>query len=291
MFVSCLQPRLRALVLCSAIRTSERRRVLPVLLCQPPQLAHGLSAHLQGQLALALAPSGRSSADERAAGLVQQLLALKPPAENVNAWVHQKGQKIARSLQRDPALARSLAEGHVTLADAMQQLDARTEAGSVLYHAISSHHASLVDRVTERAPAEWRRAVNETASLEAYAAAAAEIGKREWARAGIAWCAQQSADFFRGGGAQRLVQNERCAAARREGGEEAGHEPASAAADTDMMLGVRDGRPIRLLDVGACGDLFAGLDGIAPTPLDLCPQQGASRTLQCDFLSLEVGAP
>ena len=267
-----------------------------MLLCQPPQLAHGLSAHLQGQLALALAPSGRSSADERAAGLVQQLVALKPPAENVNAWVHQKGEKIARSLQRDPELARSLAEGHVTLADAMQQLDARTEAGSVLYHAISSHHASLVDRVTERAPAEWRRACGETASLEAYAAAAAEIGKREWARAGIAWCAQQSADFFRGGGAQRLEQNERRAAARREGGEEAGHEAASAAAveaaaDTDMMLGVHDGRPIRLLDVGACGDLFAGLDGIAPTPLDLCPQQGASRTLQCDFLSLEVGAP
>ena len=76
-----------------------------MLLCQPPQLAHGLSAHLQGQLALALAPSGRSSADERAAGLVQQLVALKPPAENVNAWVHQKGEKIARSLQRDPELA------------------------------------------------------------------------------------------------------------------------------------------------------------------------------------------
>ena len=142
-----------------------------MLLCQPPQLAHGLSAHLQGQLALALAPSGRSSADERAAGLVQQLVALKPPAENVNAWVHQKGEKIARSLQRDPELARSLAEGHVTLADAMQQLDARTEAGSVLYHAISSHHASLVDRVTERAPAEWRWAVGETESLEAYATA------------------------------------------------------------------------------------------------------------------------
>jgi hypothetical protein len=275
MFVSCLQPRLRALVLCSAIRTSERKRVLPVLLCQPPQLAHGLSAHLQGQLALALAPSGRSSADETAAGLVQQLVALKPPAENVNAWVHQKGEKIARSLQRDPELAHSLAEGHVTLADAMQQLDARTEAGSVLYHAISSHHASLVDRVTERAPAEWRRAVDETESLEAYAAAAAEIGKREWARAGIAWCAQQSSDFFRGGGARRLAQNERRAAARREAGHEAGREAAeaaaveAAAADTDMMLRVHDGRPIRLLDVGACGDLFAGLDGIASTPLDL----------------------
>lgn len=213
MFVSCLQPRLRALVLCSAIRTSERRRV-PVLLCQPPQLAHGLSAHLQGQLALALAPSGRSSADERAAGLVQQLVALKPQAENVNAWVHQKGEKIARSLQRDPELAHSLAKGHVTLADAMQQLDARTEAGSVLYQAISSHHASLVDRVTERALSEqWSRVAGETESLEAYAAAAAEMGKREWARAGIAWCAQQSTDFFRGGGARRLAQNERRAAA------------------------------------------------------------------------------
>ena len=272
-----------------------------MLLCQPPPLAHGLSVHLRGQLALALVPSGRSSADDVAAGLLQQLIALRPPAENVNSWVHTKGEKMARTLLRDPELARSLAEGHTSLADAMEQLDARAEAGDALYEAISSHHASLVDRVTEngRAPAEWQQVVGETESLEAYAAAAAEIGKREWARAGIAWCAQQSTDFFHGGGAQRLAQHERLAAARqmagREAGREAGHEAASGAAaevaaDTDM-LGVHDGRPIKLLDVGACGDLFAGMDGIESTPLDLCPQEGASRTLQCDFLSLEVGPP
>ena len=136
--------------------------------------------------------------------------------------------------------------------------------------------------------------LDETKSLEVYAAAAAEIGKREWARAGIAWCAQQSADFFRGGGAGRLVQNERRAAARREAGEEAGHEAASAAAveaaaDTDMMLGVRDGRPIRLLDVGACGDLLQARR-IAPTPLDLCAAGGVAHAA-VRFLSLEVGAP
>ena len=302
MFASCLQPRLRALVLCSAIRTNERRRVLPVLLCQSPPLAHGLSVHLQAQLALALVPSGPSSADGMAAGLLQQLIALRPPAENVNSWVHKKGEKIARTLLRDPELARSLAEGHVSLADAMQQLDARAEAGDALYEAISGHHANLVDRVTEngRAPAEWQQAVSETESLEAYAAAAAEIGKREWARAGIAWCAQQSIDFFHGGGAQRLAQHERRAAARHEAGDEAAsgaaaeavtvEATAAEAADTDM-LGVHDGRPIKLLDVGACGDLFAGLDGIESTPLDLCPQKGAARTLQCDFLSLEVGPP
>ena len=282
---------------------------MPVLLCQSPPLAHGLSVHLQGQLALALVPSGPSSAGDVAADLLQQLIALRPPAEkNVNSWVHKKGEKIARTLLRDPELARSLAEGHISLAGAMQQLDARAEAGDALYEAISSHHANLVDRVTEngRAPAEWQHAVSETESLEAYAAAAAEIGKREWARAGIAWCAQQSTDFFHGGGAQRLAQHERLAAARQEAGHEAGHEAdheadheaasgaaakgtaAEAAADTDML---HDGRPIKLLDVGACGDLFAGLDGIESTPLDLCPQEGASRTLQCDFLALEVGAP
>ncbi|MEC7228416.1 MAG: hypothetical protein VXW00_16215, partial [Candidatus Latescibacterota bacterium] len=44
---------------------------------------------------------------------------------------------------------------------------------------------------------------------------------------------------------------------------------------------------VRLLDVGACGGLFDGAPGIDATALDLHP--GSDRTLQCDFLGLQVG--
>ena len=42
-------------------------------------------------------------------------------------------------------------------------------------------------------------------------------------------------------------------------------------------------------DVGSCGSLFDGIDGIDVTPIDLRPHEGDARVLQCDFLELEVG--
>ena len=54
---------------------------------------------------------------------------------------------------------------------------------------------------------------------------------------------------------------------------------------------VRQSMPIRLLDVGSCGFPFEGADGIECTAIDLCPQDGNKRVLQCDFLGLAIGPP
>ena len=47
---------------------------------------------------------------------------------------------------------------------------------------------------------------------------------------------------------------------------------------------------MRILDVGACGTLFAGHSGVEATAIDLCPQEGNADVMQCDFLQLAVGA-
>ena len=183
-----LPSRLPALVLCWAIRTNDRKaRVGPVLGCQPAPspLAAGLASHLEAALAEGFAAASTDSADAVVASVLQQLVALTPPSEKVNAWVHKRGELITRALRKDSELARALADGSVSLTDAIERIDARLEASGALFDAISGHHARLSDLVTEdgRAPAEWQSAVSDAESLQAYAAAAAEIGTRGWARA------------------------------------------------------------------------------------------------------------
>ena len=249
------------------------------LAVQPPSrpLATGLSAHLQAKLATGLASTSTTDVEAAASSLVLQLAALAPPSENVNEWARREGLRIARMLERRPELADSLAQGSATVEQALRQINEEREAASELYETIASHHARLRDEVSVDWNADdvstvWRAATAEQAALRPYAEAAAEIGTREWAKAGIAWCAEQAAHFYRGGGARKL--------ALREGG-----TPDDVAAAAAVEPSGESGA-IRLLDVGACGSLFASYEGIEATALDLCPQ--ADETLQCDFLQLEV---
>ena len=252
----------------------------------PPQLAAGLSAHLHAKLAVGLAGSSAADVETAADSLVQQLAALAPPSENVNEWARREGLRVARVLEQRPDMADSLAQGSATVEQALRQIDEEREAASELFETIAGHHARLRDEVSvdwgaDDVSAVWRAATAEQAALRTYAEAAAEIGTREWAKAGIAWCAEQATHFYRGGGARRL--------ALREAAASGADDAAAAAAAAEIRPG-GEGGAIRLLDVGACGSLFAPCEGIEATALDLCPQAGAAGTLQCDFLQLEVDA-
>ena len=87
--------------------------------------------------------------------------------------------------------------------------------------------------------------------------------------------------FFRAGGAANLVRKDLAAQSYERHG--APLEPAVDVALREALheeLGLREEEPIRLLDVGSCGTLFEGYDGIEATALDLCPQRGNERVMQ-----------
>ena len=251
-----------------------------------PQLATGLTVHLHAKLAVGLAGSSAPDVEAAADSLVQQLAALAPPSENANEWCRREGLRVARILERRPDLADSLAEGSATVAQALRQIDEEREAASELFETIAGHHARLRDEVSvdwdaDDVSAMWRGVTAEQAALLPYAEAASQIGTREWAKAGIAWCAEQATHFYRGGGARKLAMREAATAPTTD-------DVAVAAAAADVAVPSGEGGAIRLLDVGACGNLFADVEGIEATALDLCPR--AETTLQCDFLRLEVDA-
>ena len=170
----------------------------------------------------------------------------------------------------------------------------------------------------------WRRATADGEKLRAYAEAATQIGSRGWVRAGIAWMAEQATGFFCERDSARDPQLFRLArkaatklsydsrgtpldieeeamlrtALRREraspvdsGGPGNGPSGSSDALAVHDSLSNAWSRPVRLLDVGACGTLFDAHAGIDDTPIDLCPQEGNARVMQCDFLELALSAP
>ena len=133
----------------------------------------------------------------------------------------------------------------------------------------------------------WLRATSDGAKLRAYADAATRIGTRQWVRAGVQWMAKQAGDFFcdahAGGGSStvagepqlfRLARKEATrlsyesrgtplepeeedalrTALRRERAAMAGCSSDSGDASIDWSSAWS--RPVRLLDVGACGTLF-----------------------------------
>jgi 25S rRNA (adenine2142-N1)-methyltransferase len=145
--------------------------------------------------------------------------------------------------------------------------------------------------VNEAVEDAWKQVTSDADALEAYAAAATQIGSRAWVKQGINWMAEHARDFFLGddgGGAYRLARKEasRLSHAQRGG-------PLMEAEEAAIREAVARAAPptpsVRLLDVGACGTLFDGSEGIDATAIDLCPQEGNDRVLQADFLQLEVG--
>lgn len=130
-----------------------------------------------------------------------------------------------------------------------------------LYSVLVGHHRLLRDQSSASVSKEAAAYGAHHGALKRYAAAAAKLGERAWIREGIDWCVAVARDVL--------------TSPRHAGGR----------ADE----GVHEHEPIRLLDVGSCGSLFDGYAGVQPTALDLCPQKGHGRVMQCDFLHLQVG--
>lgn len=159
---------------------------------------------------------------------------------------------------------------------------------------------------------------HDATALRSYADAAAQIGERGWARQGIDWIATESRDFLDPqGGRLRLEFRDACRGLwkAREGsshadllaGDSGAYSSHPDASQRDayaaekaklrervaaaLTAGSPAPTPIRLLDVGSCGNLFARFDGFQVTALDLEPLSApdAAEVFQCDFLSLRIG--
>ena len=246
----------------------------------PPTLV----AHVRKNLRAALPDDAPDGVVPR---LVAELVALVPPGCSQNVWIHTMGHKVARCLSKNEALVDSVTRGAMGVADvlAADEEHARTaerafEVITARHRALRQSHASGDD---ELVAAEW----GDQGALGAYADAAAVIGSRAWVRSGSDWCAEQARTFFHRGGDAKFARKEAAAAWYRAESAELperlrarGGEAAASAAAPESAA------PIRLLDVGSCGSLFDGYDGIDVTPIDLRPN--GDRVLQCDFLQLEV---
>ncbi|EOD35683.1 hypothetical protein EMIHUDRAFT_227478 [Emiliania huxleyi CCMP1516] len=243
-------------------------------------LQPGLRSFLEKRVSAALAGGSGGRRLERgqavhpaAPGLVNGLVAASPSSGDAcAAWVHRTAMQAVAALENEPSL------GEATVAGSLGLLD--------LAGAQADRRAAALRMYNER--------------LRGYAAAATQIGTRDWVRAGIDWSADA---FYREGEGCRLTKRE----AVRESYRRSGGPPTDEVRAMLLRLareggGREAGEPIKLLDVGSCGTLFdERYEGVRATALDLCPQEGTQRrgaagclqegnraVLQCDFLQLRV---
>ena len=227
-------------------------------------------------------------------------LVKQAPSESVlNAWCHQQATAAAVSLEKDESLRRRFVSGELSLLDVAEAAACYSEAAEEMYNTINGHHRDLRRGVSaaggadgeDGAASAWQAATADADALRSYADAASRIGTRGWVRRGIDWCAETATRFFREGGALTLARREAAHHSMETRG--AVPEPEAVAGLLDLVGSALPGpdEPIRLLDVGACGNLFGSHAGIRATPIDLCPQAGSTEVLQCDFLQLGIGAP
>ena len=254
-----------------------------VLCCHAHTLPSTLATFLRQSLAQHLVCS-----DESAARLVDELLAVAPEGSQ-NAFCQQQGRRVAHALERDATLRRELLDGDLSVSGVLAELDERQVSAKKMFDAIQGHHAHLRTLVGQSeggtAASDWRAAIGDQDNLRRYAAAADQIATREWTQQGIDWCAAQAVDFFHEGGMARLLRKE---ARQRTGSRWVSDEEKAAIESATAGLGAARA-PIRLLDVGSCGSLFDGVDGLDVTAIDLCPKPGLPHVHQADFLALEVG--
>lgn len=242
----------------------------------------------------------------------------------LNAWTEAAARRAVDVLARDPHLRDGLVTGDVDLAAVLEAADSRTAVSKRAFRVIKSHHQRLRTEVgvcpvttsaqrtcndvavvmphdsvdsaldTVAAPASWRHAIQDDHALQEYAAAATNIGARTWVQLGIDWCASQARAFFRNGGAMKLIRKEALRQHLKHSGVRmtvVDEEELVAQLLNDPDVCFQTNQLIRVLDVGSCGFLFAGCEGLAVTALDLCPQEHQSMVFQCDFLQLQVTEP
>jgi len=217
--------------------------------------------------------------------LVAELSDLAPDAGTRNVFCRVQGERVARGLQRDAPLRQALLCGAVDLREVLSNLDQHAIDAKAMFHTIQGHHARLRSSPPDpaRVSSGWADANGDEEGLKRYAEAASEISKRQWTQMGIDWCAAQAIDFFHNDGFGRHLRKLALKKLKK------GPVP-QAERDAILAASLREqSSTIQLLDVGSCGSLFSGLEGVEVTALDLCPLEGHSGVYHSDFLALEVG--
>jgi len=185
----------------------------------------------------------------------------------------ESGCQLAGALFGDWELAAAFyVRGEVTLQAALARAVVRRDLSDASRHVISTHHRRLRARVTQAAQAAaqlaspeqaaaalqgaWSAAVADAPALEAYAGAAAETGRRAWARASQRWCLEQARDFFSGGAGRAAARAARVAHFEAHGAPMTKDATATvdAAARAAVAAAVGAGQRPRLVDIGSCFD-------------------------------------
>jgi 25S rRNA (adenine2142-N1)-methyltransferase len=217
------------------------------------------------------------------------------PDGDLSSWAHSTTLLAAKALQNDPVLCDACVSGRLGLLDAAEANAKHTAAAEQMYHVINGHHRELREANSEGgehadADSAWEQVTANQTALRAYARAATQIGERAWVRLGIDWMVGQAKHFFHEGGGTKRSRKEAVkhswASTRAAPAPDVDSQLMRLAADA---IGPPPGQPVKLLDVGACGTLFDGYDGIESMAIDLCPQHGNERVYRCDFLKLDVG--
>ena len=188
----------------------------------------------------------------------------------------ESGRSLAGALYGDWSLAEAyFVRGEASLEAALAAAAVRRDAADAARKVITTHHRRLRAGVAQAAEAAaqvasseeqeaaeaarrvaWAAALADEPALEAYAGAAAETGRRSWARASQRWCLETARDFFSIGAGRTAAKAARASHFAAHG---ATMPPdavaaAAAAAQEAVRAAVGEGRKPRLVDIGSCFD-------------------------------------
>ena len=188
-------------------------------------LQPGLRSFLEKRVSAALAGGSGGRRLERgqavhpaAPGLVNGLVAASPSSGDAcAAWVHRTAMQAVAALENEPSLGEATVAGSLGLLDLAGAQADRRAAALRMYNVINGHHLNM-RRAAAAAEGEDSDGVSAEAEergggggdgdgggaeawgseerLRGYAAAATQIGTRDWVRAGIDWSVRQADAFY-----------------------------------------------------------------------------------------------
>ena len=211
------------------------------------------------------------------------------------------GLTVAKALRVTPGSLHELNKDFMLLEKTITKYQQHLEKNRAVYMNINKHHETMITK-------SYTTAVSNATSLEVYAEAANQMGKKVWVQEGNMWIEKYSIQFFRGNGARKdyLTANNHDPnlPGQRELAESLPKDimleetftdalsPSSTIEKTkDISKNVlSSSRLIRLVDVGSCYNPIGKSENAAAftvTALDLCPVDPS--VYQCDFLELGIG--
>ena len=162
--------------------------------CSAVRIPASLRGHLQHQLATALSAStdaapGALPVQSIASDIVDRLVEHVPARQNAAAWAQTSGMQLARLLSSNATAGNELSTGRLSVPDALATAEEHHRKSVEMFEAVQVHHAALRQTVQTHGNAgAWECATADEAALQRYGEAALDVGRRQWARRGIAWC-------------------------------------------------------------------------------------------------------